>query len=268
MILVGKRALHSPDTPVMKITILIFVLAFFASCGKVKKQKSSMATQNVSAIYAANNLSVQVFYEEGSEPYTEGVAGVQIWNLTQANLDALFQGKIKQPMVTVPKDLTQMKKFSKMNMASWSIEDVLKLDKTSGYSQPSGTVAFRIYFVSGASTEGANIIGFHINGEQVMVIFKDTIKGMSGSDPFVPRYVEQATIIHEMGHALGLVNNGVPMVTSHQDLAHGAHCSNSKCVMYWSNEGKSSMQQFAAQAIANQNSVMFDDACLKDSRNY
>ncbi len=252
----------------MKTTILIFVLIFFVSCGKEKKQKSSMATQNVSGIYGANTLSVQVFYEDGSEPYTEGVPGFQIWGLTQTNLDALFQGRVKQPVVTVPKEITQMKKFSMMNKATWSIQDVLDLDKSSGYTQPLGTVAFRIYFVSGASTDGPNILGFHISGEQVMVIFKDTVKRSSGTSPFVSRYVEQSTIIHEMGHALGLVNNGLPLITSHQDSAHGTHCDNPKCVMYWSNEGQSSLQNFADQSIKNQSTVMFDDACLKDSRNF
>ena len=34
-----------------------------------------------------------------------------------------------------------------------------------------------------------------------------------------PRFtcVEQSTIVHEIGHAIGLVNNGVPATTAHHD---------------------------------------------------
>jgi len=41
---------------------------------------------------------------------------------------------------------------------------------------------------------------------------------------------------HEMGHLLGLVNLGSPMQTGHQDTAHGSHCSNSNCLMYYASE--------------------------------
>lgn len=38
-------------------------------------------------------------------------------------------------------------------------------------------------------------------------------------------------LCHEMGHLMGLVNLGTPMVINHQDVANGAHCSVVNCLM-------------------------------------
>lgn len=41
---------------------------------------------------------------------------------------------------------------------------------------------------------------------------------------------------HEVGHLLGLVDLGSPMQTNHKDVAHGNHCNNSGCLMYYTSE--------------------------------
>jgi len=84
----------------------------------------------------------------------------------------------------------------------------------------------------------------------------------------VPRYVEQSTLIHEMGHALGLVNTGLPMKTAHEDPINKHHCNDDKCVMYWTNEGSSDMVNFVKNVITSGSVIMFDAQCLRDSREY
>jgi len=134
----------------------------------------------------------------------------------------------------------------------------------------SSSTTFEVYFLNGYAAEGAGIIGFHINGTKIIAIFKDVVRSTGNNEPLqaVPKYVEQSTLVHEMGHALGLVNNGVPMLENHQDKEHGAHCSASKCVMFWANEGTSSLINFAREAALNMSIVMFDDKCLKDARSF
>ena len=39
-----------------------------------------------------------------------------------------------------------------------------------------------------------------------------------------------------MGHILGLVDIGSPMQTNHKDAAHGNHCNNTNCLMYYASE--------------------------------
>ena len=80
----------------------------------------------------------------------------------------------------------------------------------------------------------------------------------------VKRYVEQSTLVHESGHAIGLVNNGLPMTSTHEDTAHRAHCSNPDCVMYWQNEGSDALKTFVLNRLNNPSLVMYDQACLKD----
>jgi hypothetical protein len=253
-----------------KFFLLLTILSIF-SCGKTTKQKSSMVVQDVSAIYRANLLKVHVFYETGAEPYTDGaLPGVQIWNLLERNLEALFQGRSKPPLISVPKTLAEMTLLSSAPRTKWSVENVLSLSKSLSVAAPSGTKAFKILFLNGRAAEGAGVIGFHIDGTTVMAIFKDVIK--ENGNAFVRRFVEQATLIHEMAHALGLVNNGVPMRSEHQDKAHGAHCKNQDCVMYWSNEGASDLQSFYQKILLSggdpESLVMFDAQCLEDTRRY
>ena len=106
----------------------------------------------------------------------------------------------------------------------------------------------------------------HADGTTVIAMFKDVITASGGT--VTQKYVEQATLIHEAAHALGLVNNGLPMVATHHDSAHGAHCDNSNCVMYYLNEGTSDLATFVATYILSGSAVMFDDKCLNDARTY
>jgi hypothetical protein len=48
--------------------------------------------------------------------------------------------------------------------------------------------------------------------------------------------VEQSVFVHELGHVLGLVNLGTPMVSPHEDAQHPGHSSNQGSVMYWAVE--------------------------------
>lgn len=50
-------------------------------------------------------------------------------------------------------------------------------------------------------------------------------------DSIVP--LERATLLHEVGHTIGLVNAGLPMQRPHEDADHAGHSSNARSVMYW-----------------------------------
>ncbi len=100
-----------------------------------------------------------------------------------------------------------------------------------------------------------------------MVMFKEVVAGSSAA-ALVRKFVEQSTIVHEMGHAFGLVNNGVPMTTSHQDSAHGAHCTNQDCVMYYLNEGAGDLKTFVQNYLISGQTVMYGSECLNDTRSY
>lgn len=62
-----------------------------------------------------------------------------------------------------------------------------------------------------------------------------TISDNSGGIGQASRSSIEATILmHELGHLLGLVNIGTPMVNDHQ--SNGNHCDNEDCLMYFAVE--------------------------------
>lgn len=258
----------------MKISLLF--LFVFLSCGKTSV-KSSNKKQNPSPYYSAQTLTVNVFYEPGAEPYiSPDMTGslpisLDYWSILETNLNALFEGRTSIPRVVVPKKLTEMSVLPTQNDSSWTISEVQELN--SKFAKSASADSFNVYFLNGHAAEGSNIIGFHINASNTVAIFKEVVRNTSsgiGATPFVAEYVEQATLVHEIGHALGLVNNGVAMVEAHQDgdPNHGKHCSNPECVMYYSNEGTSGLIAFVKKAIETQSIVMFDRQCRNDARAY
>ncbi len=254
----------------MKNTILMFLLVS-AACGKIPqfRIKSSLEPQNVSAIYGSARLNVNIFYEPGAEPYTDQIAIFKSFDLLHKNIDVLFEGKSNRPLVKVPRELSEMTKLQTFAKSTWTAEEVIELSKGDTASTSGETTNFSIYFLNGVFKENPSTIGLHISGTKIMAIFKDVIKSTTTeSNPLVPKYVEQATLVHEMGHALGLVNNGVPMFTPHQDTAHGAHCDKPDCVMYYSNEGATSMIKFVLNAKDKLSLIMFDQQCLNDAQNF
>lgn len=249
----------------------VLICLILLSCGKAttKKKFTTSPSVDVSSIHTSSRVEVRVFYEPGAEPYTEGLLGLKLWNTLEANLKALFP-QVTPAYIIVPKDLSAMSKISAQNKSAWNASDLQSLADLVGSTAPSGTTAFNVFFVNGYSEKGSGIIGFQVSGTKNVILFKRVIESTSNqsSDPFVPRYVEQATLVHELGHAVGLVNNGIPDSASHQDSAHGHHCNNPECVMYYANEGRDSMLTFARNVLDKKTVIMFDSACLGDTQKY
>jgi predicted Zn-dependent protease len=248
----------------MKI-VCLFLLILISACGKDEFAKKKVTKQDVSKLYSVSNLQVFVYYEPGAEPYVKDALPFQYWTILQQNLAALYQGKLPSASIVVPMELSQMTQIAAQSKTLWSTQDVLNLSKTFGKS---ATEIFTIIFLNGHSDQGQGIIGFQITGTNVIAVFKDVVKSVGTEDSLVTRYIEQATLVHEMGHALGLVNNGLPMLTAHHDAANGAHCSVKDCVMSSTNEGRSSMIAYVTEIISKGQIIMYDQQCLNDAQSY
>jgi len=85
------------------------------------------------------------------------------------------------------------------------------------------------------STSSQKVLGLAY-GASSMAVFAKTLNAFARPDMPIRSTMETFILNHEFSHILGLVNNGVPMVSPHQDNAHGAHCSNTECLMYWQAE--------------------------------
>ncbi len=250
----------------MRIFLAAILILTTISCGK-QFRLFKRSSQEKQTLKIEGTLKVQVYYEPGAEPYTDvaltGLPILKVWNVLDKNLKAMFPTK----NVIVPMDLIQMSPISAKNKSTWTNQEIYDLGSSVGSVSAGDTTVLNVFFLKGKADQGSNIIGLHISNTQTMAIFKEVIEGTSSGlpgDP-VPKYVEQGTLVHEIGHAVGLVNNGISMVTSHEDTAHIRHCNNPKCVMYWQNEGNASaLASFLQTRINNPDLVMLDEACLKD----
>jgi len=252
----------------------ISLLALLVSCGKVILE--SPAPDGASFLNATpthyfqitQRVVVEVFYEAGAEPFTgTTVNGMPYWNILEDNLKALFQYRSTKPSLVIPKLITEMTAIPSQNKTTWTPEEILALNTT--YKKGNSTESeahFYIYFLKGNAKDSNNIIAFSINGTPVIGVFKNVITSSGG--PLVQKYVEQSTLVHEMGHALGLVNNGIPMKNPHQDVDHGSHTTNTNCVMYWQNEGMTNLISFVQKFISTNSTVMWGPEVLLDVQNF
>lgn len=259
---------------------LAAILALFLlspSCSKTSGPTGGTTSYDNPATFFSTmeELEVEVAYEADAEPFTgNGVGGRKLWDFVGENLASLFAGRPKAVGLYVPKDLADMTEIPSPDATSYSSESILALADRYRVGRSRATKGtFFILFLDGYFEEdGAvkdNVIGVSITGTTVIAIFKPVVTAVDGGAlNLVRKYVEQSTIVHEMGHALGLVNNGVPMVSSHQDAEHGRHCSNDDCGMYFQNEGASDLKEFVLKVISTGNLVIFGDECLNDTRAY
>ncbi|MGE3765993.1 MAG: hypothetical protein AB7L94_27305 [Kofleriaceae bacterium] len=215
---------------------------------------------------AIRNVEIEIDYEAGQEPFTGPMIGFgDTFDLSVANLDRLFAGT-KQ--LTVPRTTSAMEDIGAVTDEELTVDDILALaDQHRDRTTAGDTFTYYIVFLSGhfadATGPQAGVLGVALGNTGVIAMFKDVIRGSSGL-PNISRFVEQVTMIHELGHAIGLVDNGVPMVASHKDAAHGAHCTNERCAMYWQVEGASAAAAYAQQYVLTSNTIIFADECLAD----
>jgi len=212
------------------------------------------------------NVVVEIDYETGKEPYTGPIIGFgDTFDPTQANIDRLFAGK---KTLTIPRTLAAMQDVGTIADEEITVADILALAAQHRNVHTTETSrSYYVIFVSGyfADDSGVHggVLGLSI-GDQI-AMFKDVVNSTNiVLAPNVVRYVEQSTLIHELAHSVGLTDNGVPMVTPHKDAAHGAHCDNKDCVMFWQNDGSSDAAQFAQQQLLTGSSILFDAHCLAD----
>lgn len=262
--------------------IRIFFLMFLAgmlltsSCKPTSSESTTAVSIYSSQFYfkQINQLTIDVVYESGAEPFVgTSSKGLIYWDITLQNLQALFSGRTIS--ISVPKTLAEMRQIPSQTHTTWTVAKALELAGQYRNGDSSGTsgkifVAFvKGYAAKDDGTANTSVIGFSVTGSNVILIFKQVVQS-AGAVPGgpVPRFVEQSTIVHEIAHSIGFVNNGMPLTSSHHDSSHGAHCTNPDCVMYYQNEGKDNLATFINKFTESQNAVMFDDACINDAKSF
>ena len=157
----------------------------------------------------------------------------------------------------------------------WTFDELDELAADSfDLEAPSGAIKIHMMYIDGHSEldgDGGVILGLAWSHTH-LAMFKQTIEDNCASVPVLLREqvcagAELSIATHEVGHLLGLVDNGLPMVDDHRDPdeAHGRHDASDACVMYYAYEGQALFDTLADQLTGGGDAeIGFDDACLAD----
>ncbi len=241
-----------------RLTLAVLFLAGLAACG------------DDSGVGAPSALSPQITrvefeidYEVGAEPYTFSLLTLgSPWKLFETNVEAVYQNI--SPEVFVPSSLDEMQAFPADGIDEYDVKAIVAIaDSNRDIPTTATTRSFYVIFldgyyqVDGIRDEG--VIAVSIGDTGIIAMFKPVYDAQNGAS-----IVEQTALIHEFGHALGLVNKGLPLTSDHHDTQNGPHCLNPDCVMFWQNEGLNNILGFVARLIFDDGEVLFGAECMAD----
>ena len=169
-----------------------------------------------------SSIKIEVQYMSGYQPDAAAL------NHLQTMLSSLVNKPSGISIVT--------KEIPAAGSATLSADDAAQIERNNRTAfTSSNQIALYILYTNGNYTDN-NVLGVAYKNTSV-VLFGKKIADNSGSIGQASRTKLVATVAeHEIGHLLGLVDIGSPMQTNHKDGAHGNHCNNSNCLMYYASE--------------------------------
>jgi hypothetical protein len=146
---------------------------------------------------------------------------------------------------------------------TWTAQDLVALESaTRRHAHAAPHALLHVLYPSGAYNASGDVAGVTISGPVLgpVAIFLDKLRSSScvptplggiGLPVDQPAQaldaLESATLLHEVGHAMGLVDNGLPMAKDHEDKDHPGHSTDAKSVMYWQLDTCSGLRQALLQ---------------------
>jgi hypothetical protein len=139
---------------------------------------------------------------------------------------------------------------------AWTADELRAVADANGRAaQGGGAAVIRLLFVHGTFEGSDDVLGVTVRGD-VVAVFTDAVAGattpvLSGDT------IEEAVLVHELGHVLGLVD--LARDTGRADKDHPGHSTNTRSVMYWAVESS-----LVGQVLTGPPPRDFDAADLAD----
>lgn len=208
--------------PLQTAGVLLLALVLVSGCFR----SSPSASNDLVSSTKYTRLFIELDYVQGMKPRTG----------TTDLLEQRINERLSKP------DGTQLQESAfQSTRTSYTNDDLREIESQQRQTQPSGNqMVLYLLFLNGhhsKDTANEKVLGVQY-GRASIAIFKETVDASGGllGLTFNAADVEKAVVIHEFGHALGLVNNGLSMVKNHEDTAHPKHSNNQDSVMYWAVE--------------------------------
>jgi hypothetical protein len=155
----------------------------------------------------------------------------------------------------------------------WSDDQLRSLARDSFDLEAAATeVTMHLLFVDGryhASGSEGVVLGVALDDTHLVIFSAEVESACGGAGPLLrDRLCESllsTVLIHEIGHVIGLVNRGLPMVADHEDGAHPRHDVSQDCVMYFAAESDRIVDLLIARITGGETAPLgFDAACQAD----
>lgn len=216
------------------------------------------------------HVYVEVAYVPGAEPYV-GAQGdfADIWSLFMTNADAIFDGKKDVKIATTLAGMNKLDDVAAGDMSKQDLLDLASTHRKFATNLDTQTQAYWLVFVNGSLKDDPTVTGVSLGGTGILAVFKPTYASYFTKKSPVAQMIEQISVIHQFGHAVGWVNHGVPIAAGnqqHEDGAHAAHCTNTHCAMTFGFESANGIAGFVAGFPVSDHSVLYDQECLSDVR--
>jgi hypothetical protein len=206
------------------ICSIAVALALIGGCQK-KKRRIVVTPAYFALDYLTDStytdLLVEVDYVDGCPP-------------RQAALDRLRERLIERcnkNRITVIRDDAMTANIQSV----YTVQDIANLEAFYRDFQTGGaTAVLYVTYLNGASsfdTASSQVLGLAYLPSSI-ALFKENIDS-SAYLTISATEIERAVLVHELGHQLGLVNNGTTMVNDHEARNSMHHCTQYDCVMYY-----------------------------------
>ena len=221
-------------TRINGIILMSFLMLIVSSCKKsdtitnlpsINNENNKVVGASANDLLSASKYSsvkIEIQYMPGFQPDAAAVN----------NLTNFINSLINKPGgVTIVQ--TQIASAGKTVL---SLNEIATIEKNNRTVYTSGSqLGIYFLFTDGNYADG-NVVGLAFRNTSMSLLGK-TIHDNSGGLGQASRTKLESTVLeHEFAHILGLVNIGSPMQTNHQDGAHGNHCTNTNCLMYYTSE--------------------------------
>ena len=212
------------------------LLFLYAACSK----SSISYTNNPNAPDVLHNRPVGASANELLSSGTYHSVRIEIQYMTGFAPDAGAISHLQSflgSLVSKPSGISVItNEISPASNTTLSVDNIIDIERTHRTAFTTGDqIALYVLLTNGNYTDG-NVLGISYKNTSV-ALFGKKIHDNSGGLGQASRTKLEATVLeHEIGHLLGLVDLGTPMQSNHKDAAHGNHCNNSSCLMYYQSE--------------------------------